>query len=68
MTVAAYKPTPDDLQRELKMQDCLKRIQEARTPTMKRRYWNKYTSLHNQRGPDYVAFLDAAKRDNSSHA
>ena len=59
--VEPYQPTPDDIKRELKLQDCLQRIQQARTPTMKRRYWNKYTSLHNQRGLEYVRYLEVKK-------
>jgi hypothetical protein len=59
--VPGFQPTPDDIQRELKMQDTLKRYHEARTPVMKRRYWGKYTSLHSQRGPDYVRYLELAK-------
>jgi hypothetical protein len=59
--VKPYQPTPDDIRRELKMQDTLKRYDEARTPAMKRRHWGKYTSLHNQRGPDYIRYLELAK-------
>ncbi len=51
--VKPYQPTPDDIRRELKMQDCLDRIKTARTPTMKRRYWGKYMSLKRQRGEDW---------------
>jgi hypothetical protein len=43
------------------MQDCLQRAQNARNPMMARRYWNKYTSLHNQRGAEYVRYLEVKK-------
>jgi hypothetical protein len=59
--IKPYQPTPDDIRRELKMQSCLRRAYKARTPAMQRMYWNKYTSLHNQRGPEYVLYLEVKK-------
>lgn len=56
--VKPYEPTPDDIRRELKMQDTLRRYDNARAPALKHRLWNKYRSLHNQRPAEYVAWLE----------
>lgn len=59
--VKPYTPTAEDVALESRLRVCMSQYNNARTPAMKRRLWAKYRSLHEQRSPEYVRYLEASK-------
>jgi hypothetical protein len=59
--IQPYTPTAEDMALESRLRVCMSQYNNARTPARKRVLWAKYRSLHNQRSPDYVRYLELAK-------
>jgi len=59
-----YRPTDTDLGLEQRLKDTLQRIDEAHRPETKSTLWLKYQSLHRQRSPGYVAWMENKLRIN----
>lgn len=59
--IKPYTPTAEDEALESRLRICMSQYNNARTPAMKRRLWAKYRSLHEQRSPEFVAWMEREK-------